>query len=599
MNPELRSRLEQWLDWDHDEETRGEIETLKAAENWSELDKRLIFDIQFGTAGLRGRMQAGFAFINSLTVLLASQGIADYMLSSIQHDNPKDLSVLIGHDTRHRSARFANLAAAAFASKGITVHCYDDYVPTPFVSFGVLEIKASVGVMITASHNPAMDNGYKVYWSNGCQINTPLDQHIAAAIKQSGKPSPELWVNQESIRTDGLRKITMDAYIDRLNYSIKTDKQPMAAFVYTPMHGVGNFAMQRVAKEVLYSPVIVVDQQQHPDPDFPTVKFPNPEESRALDLAFETANRKNIDVVIANDPDADRLAVAERIDDDQWHKFTGDQLGVLLASYLLEMEARTGHEDQKVAVLASAVSSGMLRKMVAIAGRRFQFEETLTGFKWIGNRARTLAEDGYTPLFGYEEALGYMLPTISYDKDGIAAAALYLSARAYWETRHLKPYQKLLCIYEEIGYHESINTYFISPSPTVTTKVFDWIRQSEEVKKSQLGAYIFEKWRDVTNGIVVGQWDNELTDSGSQMLTFVLMSTQVGQDSRVSFTFRGSGTEPKLKLYLEASSSDKETADIQAAEVVQLIMQQWLSKFGSGLTYANTLTSSSGRTIRI
>lgn len=594
--------VQQWLDWDENQQTRREIEQLRQDEHWEELNRRLGPPIQFGTAGLRGQMQAGFAFMNTLTVISASQGIAEYMLASMEHKTPSDLSVLIGHDTRHHSAEFAQLAAVAFKSKGITVLLYEDYVPTPFVSFGVNHFRASVGIMVTASHNPAKDNGYKVYWSNGCQINKPVDEDIAKSIRQHEKPWPgafEALGKPPARSARHLREEVLEAYLDRLKLvcPLPSKMQKQKPFVYTPMHGVGNFVMTRIVKEVLDRTMEIVSQQEKPDPNFPTVKFPNPEESGALDLAYDTANELGCDTIIANDPDADRLAVAERVADKSWHKFTGDQLGILLASYLIEMEKANEPLDQSVVLLSSVVSSSMLKKMVVRENSRFLHKGTLTGFKYIGNMARWWSEHGSKALFGYEEALGYMLPTVSFDKDGLAAAALYLVAREHWQSRGLTPNEKLLQIYDEIGYHESINTYFTSPQPESTKLFFTHIRDTIEVDMLKLGQLSSEKWMDVTQGLATGEWDEIFQDKGSQMITSVFVPDLEKPESKVTFTLRGSGTEPKVKLYLEASSPDKAIANAQAIEILQLIVSEWLKKFGRDLTYPRNVTSSSGRSI--
>ena len=595
----------QWLEWDENTETRNEIQGLLDAGKWNDLSLRLSNRIQFGTAGLRGRMQAGFSSMNHLTVIQASQGIAEYMLKSMKYTSPSDLSVLIGYDIRHHSSEFAQVAATAFSNKGITVLLYEDYVPTPFVSFGVQYFKADAGIMVTASHNPKWDNGYKVYWSNGCQINTPVDQHIAKSIAENLKPwsgafNPFRARAAPGVSPADLREKVTKAYLERLALLAPktTGNAAPKPFCYTPMHGVGNFVMEQVAKNTLNWSVGVVKEQAQPDPEFSTVEFPNPEEPGALDasFAFCDTNEPKLDTIVANDPDADRLAVAERVvtepGKEVWHKFTGDQLGILLAAYLIET---TRAEGKPIALLSSAVSSGMLKKLAKSAGAQYHHEETLTGFKWIGNQAKSLVEKGYQVIFGYEEALGYMIPEVSWDKDGLAAATLYLSARRYWEAQGLTPFQKLGRIYDDVGYHESINTYFRSPSPAVTTAFFTKLRGLIEMKPS-LGNMAFDKWRDVTKGHVVGAWDNELQDSGSQMITCVVVPDNGDPSSKVTFTLRGSGTEPKIKIYLEASSSNVSTANSQAVEAVQAIISEWV---GSDLSYTRNVTTSSGRLIVI
>ena len=377
------------------------------------------------------------------------------------------------------------------------------------------------------------------------------------------------------------------------------------------MHGVGWPVVADIALRVNNCTLIPVAEQIHPNPNFPTVKFPNPEEDGALQLAFDTADRANENTVIANDPDADRFAVAQKISG-SWRRFTGDQVGVLLADYLLENELET-NAQREVVMLCSAVSSEMLKKMVEAAGSRFHFEETLTGFKWIGNRAKQLQDDGCVALFGYEEALGYMFPDVSWDKDGIAALSAFLCARLHWRKQGLDPWSKLQQLYQKFGHHESINTYFISPSPNYTKQVFAQIRDSDAMTRLSLGSYKITKWRDITNGREHGVWQNKLPlDKTSEMLKFNLTEDDSMAAARfpsekavetrkteISFTIRASGTEPKVKLYLESSSSTEDTAAHHASQVFSAIVKEWISPFGQELRHTGTATSSSNWAIPV
>jgi phosphoglucomutase len=375
------------------------------------------------------------------------------------------------------------------------------------------------------------------------------------------------------------------------------------------MHGVGWAIAQDVALRVNKCCLLPVPEQIRPDPNFPTVTFPNPEEDGALKLAFDTADRAGESIVIANDPDADRFAVAQKVDN-TWGRFTGDQVGVLLADYVLSSKP-FNDEGRKIAMLCSAVSSSMLKKMIAAAGPEYYFEETLTGFKWIGNRAKQLQDEGYLVVFGYEEALGYMFPEVSWDKDGIAAMSTFLSALSHWRKQGLDPSTKLRQLYQTYGYHESINTYFVSPSPSYTRKVFIQIRNSKAMAQMTFGSYKISKWRDITNGTEVGVWENKLPlDKTSEMLKFHLTDSgacingqpagSIGEiGTEIVFTIRASGTEPKVKLYLECSSSMEEVATYHAAHAFSTIFDEWISPFGRELTHSGTAMSSSGREIRV
>jgi phosphoglucomutase len=537
------------------------------------------------------------------------------------------------------------------------------YVPTPLVAFGVLHFHASAGVMITASHNPARDNGYKVYWSNGAQINVPRDQHITASIRENQEPWDGAWVTTPDETSPPVVPELMDAYVKRLKTAlgmlqpsvppaqtvVPTTRSLEASVMYTPLHGVGTQYFNYVTQRVTCAIRNVCLAQSKPDPDFPTLEFPNPEEEGALNLAFSSADAAKQSLVIANDPDADRFAAAQKMPDGSWHRFTGDQMGVLLASYLLDRvcqgqvaaavseigetcdvrqlvdtaDIRDDGESlgvnatpanvpldnqHRVAMLTTAVSSGMLSRMVRAHG--VYFEETLTGFKWLGNRAHGMAPV-FNVIFAYEEALGYMFPSVSYDKDGIAAASIFLNAVEYWTSDNHKwgamtPYQKLQSLYSIYGYHESINTYFSSQDPDRTKAFFNAIRESDEVKDMILGRFRILRWRDVTDGIEhpMAPDPNAFTtklpmDPSSQMLTFHLQrvpqegETDELREDLVTVTIRASGTEPKVKLYLECRSDSEETAQWLAGRAFQEVIALWWLEYGNEMRPASPQVKSS------
>ena len=482
-------------------------------------------------------MGAGFARLNSLTIIQTSQGLAEFLLSGLP--NTRTTGLVVGYDARHNSKHFAQLAAAVFESRGITVWWYEDIVPTPFVPFAVRMKKAAAGIMITASHNPAQDNGYKVYASNGCQINSPDDSLIAACIMENLEPT--IW------RLDGspLRKPILGPMISRYCQSLVSQlmlaevEKPKVDFVYTPMHGVGLRYMAVTIRATCLGAMTIVDRQGQPDPDFPTVKFPNPEETGALDLAMTTADEANIPLILANDPDADRFAVAEKVDG-VWHQFTGDQVGVLLASWMVSSAVRPATRND--VLLTTAVSSQMLSYMGKIEG--FSVHETLTGFKWLGNTAQALQRQGKRVLYAYEEALGYMFPNVVYDKDGIAAAMMFLRACRSWGS----PWKKLQELYEKYGHFVTANTYWRSPSVKKTQMIFQSLRDLEQPFPTHISQRKVSRYRDLTTGYDSATKDNfpDLPVSASgQMITYWLEGT--GADDGVRFTLRTSGTEPKIK----------------------------------------------------
>jgi phosphoglucomutase len=571
MAEDIKDIAKEWLRIDKDEDSRDEIYKLLVQGNDDELRKRLTPRISFGTAGLRARMEAGFARMNSVTVIQASQGLAEYLLATCE--DVKHRGVIIGRDARHNSEKFAKLTAAAFVAKGIKVWWLEEPVHTPLVPFGVKELNAAGGVMVTASHNPAQDNGYKVYWENGCQIIPPHDKGIAAAIEADLEPiSWDEEVVDNNLLVQGTLGLVQDAYFKAVAYSADWEGKLRQAsdlklkFSYTAMHGVGlrymKAALERLGVAQYMS---IVEEQAHPDPDFPSVKFPNPEEKGALDMAIWSADRHGIELILATDPDADRFAVAEKVDG-QWHQYTGNQLGILLASHIME---RYTKPKDKLAVLSSTVSSRMLAVMAAKEG--FHHEETLTGFKWMGNVALFLDEQGYDSRFAFEEAIGYMIPGVVHDKDGVAAAATFLTAVVRWQHHGLTPWKKLQKLYSTYGHFEDANTYLISPSPAVTVQVFEHVRSLGTPFPEKLGKRKVHRWRDLTKGYDSAGEDHKPklpVDPESQMITCEV-------DGDVRFTVRGSGTEPKIKFYIEAKGRNSESAKKMANEVLKELLEEW------------------------
>lgn len=529
-------------------------------------------------------MEAGFSRMNDLTVLQASQGLAVYVKENVQ--NATERGIVIGHDHRHNSARFAELTKIAFAHQGFKIYQYGDLVHTPMVPFGVDHFHASCGVMITASHNPAKDNGYKVYWENGCQIIPPHDHGIAASIDKNLTPWTWSMSQEEAALVDTIdlteqyletvKTNLVDTFIEGSPNGSHPHGDLEIPFVYTPMHGVGLPIMTKVCQLLKAEPRMhVVEQQAKPDPDFSTVSFPNPEEKGALDLAIDCADKNGCQLILASDPDADRFAVAVKSENGEWTQLTGNQVGALFAFQALSSASG------KVAVINSTVSSQLMKTLAELNGAHYF--DTLTGFKWIGNKAIDLEAEGYTVPFAFEEALGYMFPVV-HDKDGISAAAMFLLLVKKY---HIKSGQDLLnlleVIYEKTGYFEEHNDYYISPSPEVTNQVFDFIR-SNQVSKMHLGGLSVTGWRDLTIG-----YDSQTKDhkpvlpvsASSQMITVSLEGEAPG--SKCRFTARGSGTEPKLKVYIEAQAPSALQAKTLADQIWHLLAQDWFRPEVSGL----------------
>ncbi|KAI8333695.1 hypothetical protein BC941DRAFT_434208 [Chlamydoabsidia padenii] len=595
VSAKLNTLVEEWLRLDKNETTRQEIANLQAANNTTELEKRLAQRIEFGTAGLRARMEAGFARMNDLTVLQASQGLAMYIEQNVK--NAKTRGVVIGHDHRHNSDSFARLTAAAFIQRGFKVWYYHDLVHTPLVPYTIKKLNAAGGVMITASHNPKDDNGYKVYWENACQIIPPHDEGIAASILQHLEP----WgwdhslVDTSDLCVDPTGQGVIDAYFEEVaalsSYSDDNAKSNVK-FVYTAMHGVGTPFAERAFDSFKLAPFIPVKEQVQPDPDFPTVAFPNPEEGKgSLSLAIKEADKNGANLILANDPDADRLAIAEKQKDGEWKIFTGNQIGAVLGAASYEKALASGKKAEQLAMVASTVSSKFLERMGQVEG--FRFEESLTGFKWIGNMAKQLEKEGYEVIFAFEEAIGFTVGSIVKDKDGVSALAFFSEwAIQLYDKRGTTVYDYLEDLYKKYGYFVSDNSYFICHDKSLIQTIFRRIRFGDQPIRAEdssfgyelsypktIGGYKVTSIRDLTIGYDSSKSDFKPTlpvSSSSEMITFRLENSTV-------FTIRTSGTEPKIKYYSELRGENEAQAKQDLAKVVNSIGLELMEYEKNGL----------------
>ncbi|XP_033118420.1 phosphoglucomutase-2-like isoform X2 [Anneissia japonica] len=583
-NDFLNKQLCQWLEWDKNEKTRKEILDLAECKNTDELHKLFDKRIAFGTAGLRAAMGAGFSRMNDLTIIQTTQGLVKHLLEAIPDGSSR--GVVVGFDSRYNSPRYAELAASILLREGVKVYLFSAIVPTPYVPYTVRKYKCAAGIMVTASHNPKDDNGYKVYWQNGAQITSPTDKNIATHIEANLEPWQNSW-DTSIISTSPLLQHPLDEInnlymLDVQKYCIYRDinKSSQVRFTYTPMHGVGLQYAQRAFKSFDLSPFVAVKEQSSPDPDFPTVKFPNPEEGKsALNLAMKTAEENNCSIILANDPDADRIAMAEwNKVDHSWKVFTGNETGALLgwwAFHCYQHQRQNNQQWESVYMLASTVSSKILRAIGKKEG--FKFEETLTGFKWMGNRSHQLQEKGHTVLFAFEEAIGFMYGSNVLDKDGISACAILAEMAGYLATQGMTMKEKLYDIYKKYGFHYSINSYYICHHQPTIQNMFDTIRTMENGSyPSACGEFKITGTRDLTTGFDSNQPDNKAilpTSKSSQMITFTFENGAVA-------TLRTSGTEPKIKYYTEIcadpSLSDYEALKEELRHLVQNLIDNFL-----------------------
>ncbi len=533
ISDDLRARLNAWLAEDPDERDRAELEALAgdgSPRAEAELADRFARRLEFGTAGLRGAVAAGPNRMNRAVVRGTTAALAQWLTGpgrAMAGPDAAEAGVVIGCDARHRSDEFADEAARVLAGAGIRVHLLPRQQPTPLLAFGIKHLRAAAGIMITASHNPPADNGYKLYLGDGAQIIPPADAEIESAISNLGPLSgvPLAPLDSPLITRHGDE--VARAY---LNVVCSVSPAPPGAawlrFVYTPLHGVAAGLALRAFGQAGFPAPDVVTAQTVPDPDFPTVTFPNPEEPGALDLALAQARRSGADLVLANDPDGDRLAVA--VADPEaaggWRVFTGDQVGALLGAYLLdEIPPEPGTDDRLV--VTTIVSSAMLSSIAAAAGA--QYAETLTGFKWIVRAGES--RPGSMFVLGYEEALGYTVGTAVRDKDGIGAALAMLGLAARIRSRGETLLEAWDALETEHGVHLTAQVTVATAAPV---EVMARLRAATPAELA--GSFVLSA-TDLTGGT------KELPSA--DVLIYRLPGARV--------TIRPSGTEPKIKAYLE------------------------------------------------
>ncbi|MFJ3893396.1 phospho-sugar mutase [Streptomyces sp. NPDC090083] len=522
---ELIARARTWLAEDPDADTREELGKLIEAGDVAELAGRFGGTLQFGTAGLRGELGAGPMRMNRAVVIRAAAGLAAYL----KKNGGADGTVVIGYDARHKSADFARDTAAVMVGAGLRAAVLPRPLPTPVLAFAIRHLGAVAGVEVTASHNPPRDNGYKVYLGDGSQIVPPADAEIAAEIDAIGSlhdvPRPaEGW----QVLDDGV----LDAYLARTDAVLAAGSPRTARTVYTAMHGVGKDVLLAAFARAGFPEPVLVAEQAEPDPDFPTVAFPNPEEPGAMDLAFARARESDPDLIIANDPDADRCAAAVKdpAQEGGWRMLRGDEVGSLLAAHLVRRGARGTFAE-------SIVSSSLLGRIAEQAG--LPCEETLTGFKWI---ARV---DGLR--YGYEEALGYCVdPDGVRDKDGITAALLITELASELKAEG----RDLLDLLDDLAVQHGLHaTDQLSVRVEDLSVIADAMRRLREQPPTALAGLAVTRAEDLTEGT------EKLPPTDG--LRYTLDGARV--------IVRPSGTEPKLKCYLEVVVPVATHADLPAA----------------------------------
>ncbi len=540
---DVAERARAWILGDPDHRTRAELSTLLDSGDRTELADRMDGTLAFGTAGLRGIVEAGSNRMNRATVIRATRGLADYLLA--RYGEAPAAPVVVGRDARPSSSDFMRDTVGVLRAAGLAVRFWEEEVPTPLVAYAVRVLGASAGVMITASHNPPRDNGYKVYDANGAQIIPPVDAGISAAIDRvgaavdvplteapleeaegTGPVSPDVW--------DGYRK-----ELARLRSAATVD--PGLRIVYTPMHGVGWRYVRELLAGAGYRDVHAVDEQARPDGNFPTLPFPNPEEPGAMDLALALAGRVDADLVLANDPDADRLGVAVA-GGNGWVGLTGNQVGVLLADYVLSRRPAGGDPRGRQPLVVSTIVSSPMAGLVA-AARGARFETTLTGFKWIMNAALDIEAEGRGALaFGFEEALGHAVGGLVYDKDGMSAALFMADLASECRKRGETVLDRLEALYRRHGLWVSVQRSVRRPGSAGASEIAGAMRRLAQDPPDRLGGVD-----------VVGMTDYRKGAGGRPRWLGAASLIELRLQDRTRVLVRPSGTEPKLKMYVDST----------------------------------------------
>ena len=554
---DLLHRARTWAENDPDAASRAELEALIGAVDPSKTDlaDRFAGALEFGTAGLRGIIGAGPNRISRAVVLRTTHGLAQHLLAT--NPDAKTEGVVIGFDGRRMSREFAEDTACVLAGAGIHAQLFADVVPTPLLAFAVSHLGCAAGVMVTASHNPPEYNGYKAYWCNGAQIIPPIDVGIAKAIDAAPAAKDVVRASLGEATKQGLVKIlggeTGDTYLAEVKkLAVRHDGDRSLSIVYTPMHGVGDELARRAFADAGFANVVSVPEQQKPDGAFPTVKFPNPEEKGAMDLSFALARARQADLVVANDPDADRLAIAlpSAASPTGYLQLTGNQVGVLLGHYLLtgglaHPEHAVRFESGDALVIASIVSSPMLGVMAGELGAHY--EEVLTGFKWIANRALALrAEKGWRFVFGFEEALGYTVGELVRDKDGVSAAVLFAELTAVLRAQGTTVLAHLEGLYRRYG-------LFVSSQVNLTRQGAAGIAELHAIMARLRQS---PPWKVVDHEVVTIRdyaeqkiLKKDGTTAPLSLPKSDVLAFELASGSRI--IARPSGTEPKCKFYFD------------------------------------------------
>ncbi len=568
---EAKKVYEFWLtDSYFDDETKKELKNIAGDEK--EIEERFYRDLEFGTGGLRGIIGAGTNRMNIYTVRKATQGLSNY----IRKEQAQEKGVAIAFDSRNMSPEFAEEAALCLAANGIRAYIFPSLRPTPMLSFALRRLGCTAGIVVTASHNPPEYNGYKVYWEDGAQITSPRDREIIREVNAITDYGQVKTMTRQRAEEAGLYEVigseTDDAYIECLKElvlcpDIVREEARNMKIVYTPLHGTGNLPVRRILGELGFSNVYVVKEQELPDGNFPTVSSPNPEDARAFSLALKLAGEVDADLILATDPDADRLGVyAKNPETGEYASFTGNMSGALIMEYILSRRKAMGTLPGNGAVVTTIVSGKMARGIAD----EYQVEliETLTGFKYIGEQIKFFRQDhSYEYLFGYEESYGCLVGTHARDKDAVAAVMALCEAAAWYRRQGTSLCGQMERMYQKYGYYKEGLAAITLKGQEGLRKISGMMeRIRREIPKTIGGARVIQ-FRDYENGVLLDCTTGEKGQTGlpkSNVLYFEM-------ENEAWCCVRPSGTEPKIKFYIGVKGAAEADADRKLWEMTDAV----------------------------
>ena len=563
----------QWLENPYfDEATKEELKAIKDDEN--EIKERFYMDLEFGTAGLRGIIGAGTNRMNIYVVRRATQGLANY----IAKVDKKSQGVAIAYDSRHMSPEFAQEAALCLAANGIKAYIFETLRPTPELSFAVRHLGCVAGINVTASHNPPEYNGYKVYWEDGAQITPPHDSGIMGEVKAISDWNTVKTMDKEDAVKAGLFEVIGQAVDDAYMAELKKQIIHMDAIqaegrnlkiVYTPLHGTGNIPARRILKELGFENVYVVPEQELPNGDFPTVSYPNPEAAEAFELGLKLAKEVDADIVLATDPDADRLGVRVKDKNGEYHDLTGNMSGCLLANYeLSQRKAVNGSLPEDGALVKTIVTTNLADAIAK--GYNVNLIEVLTGFKYIGQQILGFENSGKgTYLFGFEESYGCLIGTYARDKDAIVATMALCEAAAYYKTQGKTLWDAMIEMYEQFGYYKDDIKAVTMKGIEGLQKIQDIMNSLRQNPPAEFAGHKVVAVRDYKADTIKNLETGEVTPTGlpnSNVLYYDLTD-----DAWVCV--RPSGTEPKVKFYYGVKGTSLADADEKSDAMGKAVLE--------------------------